>query len=771
MKKKLLKAYTEKRNLLKSPEPSGREKNNSNHKLSFVIQEHHSSHLHWDFRLEWDGVLKSWAIPKGPADDPKIKRLAVQVEDHPLAYGKFHGTIPEGEYGAGKVYIWDRGTWEPEFDPATGLKNGKLEFTLKGKKLSGQWVLIRTHYHEISKQKNWLLIKMKDKKKILKNDKWPGFVLPQIPKLVTVPPTESDWVHEMKYDGYRLQTHFYQNKVKVFTRNHNDWSSKFPWLLTAVKRLQLDNVILDGELVWIDENGRCDFQKLQNALHDNNRKNIFRLKYYVFDILYLDGEDLRKKSLLERKTVLKKLLKSAPSSIKYSDHIKLNGKEFFNLTCEQKLEGIVSKKANAAYHSGRNSLWLKTKCHHRQEFVIGGYTNPEGSRIGFGALLLGIKVKGKLKYVGSVGTGFNHQSLIQIKKELLPLKQNHSPFDVKSPQGNKIHWLKPIKVAEVSFSQWTSDGMLRTPVFLGLRADKRPRKIIMEKSKIIISSPDKILFKDEKITKQQIVKFYDKISSHMLPYVANRPLSLLRCPQGSEENCFYQKHLPGNNPDCFHSVLIREKNGIGSYITIDSKEGLEQLVQLNAFELHEWNCHRENIIHPDQLVMDFDPGPGVIWSEVVQAAFKFKSILDHLHLKSFVKLTGGKGLHVHIPLSPLYSWEQIKSFAEVLARKMVFDQPSKYTVNMSKKYRQGKIFIDYLRNSYGATVVAPYSLRAKKISAVAMPIEWSELKKTASSSQFSMEKALAKLRRRKKDPWKGMLRLKQKIKILNDCLL
>lgn len=566
----------------------------------------------------------------------------------------------------------------------------------------------------------------------------------------------------MKYDGYRMQGHLQHNIAKLYTRSGLDWSNSFPFIMEAVGKINAHDAIFDGEIVALDSEGHSNFQKLQNSLTNKQDKD---LRYYIFDILYLNGKDLRSLPLLERKEILQKTLKGSPENIIYSEHITENGKDFYNLSCEHHLEGIVSKIADSPYRSGRNDLWAKTKCTSRQEFVIGGFTEAQGGRVGFGALLLGIYENDQLKYAGRVGTGFNHASLRELKKILTSLKQKTSPFDINSPKERGVQWVKPIKVAEVSFANWTNEGILRTPVFMGLRADKPAKEILMEKVRDV-SSPDKILFKKEKITKKEVADYYQAIAKVMLPYMADRPLSLVRCPEGSEGTCFYQKHVSGKVPESFTTFPLMEGSGEGVYVAIDSAQGLREMVQLNAFELHAWNCHYQTAMRPDQIVMDFDPGPGVPWKEVVSAAFELKEMLEDLNLVSFVKLTGGKGIHVHIPVAPLYDWDQIKSFAQTLALQMVTMRPDKYVANMSKKQRHGKIFVDYLRNGYGATAVVPYSLRAKPLSAVALPLEWSELKRLKGPQEYTMKKALKKIKARKADPWKGMLKLAQKIEIL-----
>lgn len=814
--KKLLKKYNEKRDFKITSEPSGKVSQSKKKKGPiFVVQEHHASHLHYDFRLELDGVLKSWAVPKGPSMHPEDKRLAVMVEDHPLDYATFKGTIPKGQYGAGEVYRWDMGTWEVIGDAHDGLKKGNLKFKLNGKKLKGEFVLVRLP--DKGKTKNaWLLIKHHDeealegsearadeiapvkktkklvaKKKIpnksgkpVKN--WPGFIPPQLCLLVDSPPKEGKYVHEIKFDGYRLQPQIKNGEAKIFTRNGHDWSSKFPLIAKSMEDIKVENAIFDGEAVVQDKEGKTDFGLLQAALSDEDDTDI---KLFLFDCLFLNGEDLRHLSLRERKDRLKKLIPKKYKIIQYSEDVDQDADSFFELSCKHNLEGIISKDSTAPYSKGRGRSWTKTKCIQRQELVIGGYTTGKGSRSAeLGALLLGVYDKNKFRYVGKVGTGFSRQSLKELKQKVRKFEQASSAFDLKSPHGKEIHWLKPKLVAEVSFTEWTNDKSLRHPVFVALREDKSEKEIVIEKevhltgkktkaksqtdsedTSVTLSHPDKVLFEKEGLTKADIADYYDRVAKAMLPYTENRPLSLVRCPNGSTKQCFYQKHpTPGQAPQInFEHFKVKEKNKTETYVALDSSNGLKQLVQMNAFEIHVWQCHYETLMNPDQIVMDFDPDPSVPFKEVVKAVLEMKKILDKLKLKSFVKTTGGKGLHIHIPFEPLYSWDQVKTFAKALADEMVARNPDKFLSNMSKEKRKGKIFVDYLRNGFGATAIAPYSLRAKELSTVAMPIEWSELPNLKGGDQFTMKKALLKIKTRTKDPWKDFFKVKQKIKILD----
>jgi bifunctional non-homologous end joining protein LigD len=779
---KPLEEYIQKRDFKKTREPVAKvPKKAKSAPLIFVVQEHHASHLHYDFRLEWEGVLKSWAVPKGPSMEPKDKRLAVEVEDHPYEYAKFKGEIPEGEYGAGVVDIWDSGTWEPIGNADEGLKKGRLEFRLKGKRLSGTWLLVRTQ-RKTGKKSQWLLMKRTEsatpakkttqltaKKSSARKSELPEFIEPQLALLVSEPPEGDQWLHEMKFDGYRIEARVEQQAVQLLTRSSQDWTDKYPPVAKQLEKLKVKNAIFDGEVVVLDPQGRSDFQLLQNAASE---KDFNKLLYFVFDLLFLDGEDLRSLPLEERKAKLKRILKPFGSEgvIRYVDEFDVAGDRFLKASCELGLEGIISKLKSAPYMSGRHEQWVKSKCLLRQEFVIGGYTDPQGARQGFGALLLGVYEKGQLRYVGKVGTGFNGKNIASLLAKLEKLETEDSPFELKSPRGRGLHWVKPKLAAEIKFGNWTQDKILRVPVYQGLREDKPVKEIKMEKpievDSVELTHPDKILYKQEKITKQQLADYLRAVAPFMLPHVAQRPLTLLRCPNGSATQCFFQKHYKEGAPAAIGQVDVEEKNKSEPYMLIDDETGLVSLLQLGTLEIHAWGSRAPNIENPDQIVMDFDPGPSVPWKQVQSAAFELKEILDSLKLQSFVKVTGGKGIHVHIPVEPIYTWEQIKNVANTLALEMISRKPDLYTSDMSKNIRDKKIFIDYLRNARGATSVMPYSMRAKAVSAVAMPIEWNELKKLTGANVFTIEKALQKLSSRQKDPWADFLKVKQKIPLL-----
>lgn len=778
--------YATKRNFGKTREPGAKLGKRRATGLTYVIQEHHASHLHYDFRLEWDGVLKSWAVPKGPSSTPGDKRLAVQVEDHPLSYGSFEGAIPKGEYGAGKVYQWDKGTWEPKNDAAEGFRKGRLEFALHGKRLHGNWLLVRTKLGKSKAQ--WLLIKRHDDQEHpaptstarlpAKRQPMPGFIAPQLARLVSRPPEGAGWLHEVKYDGYRLQIHVQQKRVTVFTRNGNDWTDKFPSIVKEFSGYGLDSAIVDGEAVVLDENGRSNFQRLQNALELGSKE---RVVFYAFDLLFLGGQDLRKVALVQRKAALKALLeRKSGATVIYSEHFEVGAREFLKSACQLELEGIVSKRATAEYSSGRGDSWVKSKCSQRQEFVIGGYTEPDGSRSHFGALLVGVYQEDKLRYTGKVGTGFSNDTLKTIFTKLKKYETDESSFALKSPRGAGIHWIEPKLVAEVEFSQWTKDGLLRAPVFQGLRTDKKPAAIIRERpetppeeilSKIEPESdpftgfthPEKVLFAKPKVTKRDLADYYSVVAPRMLPHLKDRPLSLLRCPQGIGAACFFQKHFHEGTP----KAVTNHKRGPRrqeEYVTLESPQGLISLVQRGAVEIHAQNGRAPDPSRPGQLVIDFDPGSGVAWPEVRQAAFDLKQILDELKLTSFVKSSGGKGLHVHVPFSPEYPEEDVKAFAHALADAMVKRHPGAYTANMAKKEREGKVFVDYLRNGHGSSAVAPYSVRAREGAPVALPITWKELKDLRGANLFSLKQAMARMKTA--DPWAGFELVSQKLPLL-----
>lgn len=800
-----LNKYNKKRNFKITTEPKGKVKKARSRQMLFVVQKHAASHLHYDFRLELNGVLLSWAVPKGPCLDPSVKRLAVHVEDHPLDYGNFEGNIPQGQYGGGAVMLWDQGEWIPEDDdPEAAYKKGKLTFTLKAQKLKGLWKLIRTSRDN----KHWLLMKSNDRyaKNLADYDitqkkpnsvktkrnidqisqnressnrsktrqksqpptRMPVTISPQLAVLVDEPPKGKQWLHEIKFDGYRIIAFKKNHKTKLVTRNHNDWTKKIPDIAKIINEAPVANLIMDGELVILDKNNHSNFQLLQNAFKGDKESPFI---YYVFDLLYYDNHNLMSLPLLERKAFLKKIVNKIDNpQIQYSDHIIGSGDKIFNKSCKLGLEGIVSKEAQSVYHQKRAANWVKVKCIQRQEFVIGGFTPPKNSRSYFGSLLLGtFNKKHELLYHGNVGTGFTEATLKSIYQKLKKYETKKMPFKETPPASKHVHWVKPILVCEVEFTEWTQDNSLRHPSFKGLRTDKPAKQIKEEvtmpvKSTIKLTNPDKILYKEDKIDKQQLVEYYQAIHKWILPYVINRPLSLLRCPDGYQ-SCFYQKHLTDKQSTGLYPVAIKEKHKSEIYSYIKDEDGLLMLPQLGVLEIHPWGSTVKDIENPDILIFDIDPAPNMPWKKIVAAAINLKEILEQVKLRSFVKSTGGKGLHVVVPIKPEYDWETIKTFSHTLVKYMMMEQPDKYVINMSKNKRTGKIFLDYLRNQRGATAVAPYSTRALIHAPIATPLHWGELSNDKRDTIFTIKTIQERLDNLKEDPWKDFFKIKQSLRI------
>jgi bifunctional non-homologous end joining protein LigD len=759
--------------------------------LSYVVQRHDARRLHFDFRLELDGVLLSWAVPKGPSLDPHDKRLAVETEPHPLEYGKFEGTIAKGEYGAGVVEIWDSGTWEPDGDPRKDYERGRLSFRLRGQKLTGSWHLVRTGggRNGNGSKSSWLLMKSRDPharegdgaaarrgkkalpsaKKALPSAKKalprPSAPEPELATLVSEAPSGDEWVHELKFDGYRLLITLHAGKVTLETRNGNDWTSRIPSLASALEGLAVEAAVLDGELCALDERGVADFQRLQNSLSDGAAAGHV---YYAFDLLHLNGQELRSAPLTERKRALAELLRGLPEdlvrTLRLSDHVVGQGPEFFRKACELGVEGIVSKRANAPYRSGRGRDWLKVKCTKRQEFVIVGYTDPGGSRSHLGALLLAVKSDQGFVYSGRVGTGFTDASLAELEKALAPLTVREPPV-VNAPRGaaaRGVHWVKPKLVGEVAFSGFTSDGLLRHPTFQGLREDKRPEQVRAETPadaetsatpEYPLTNPDKVLYPGQRITKRDLLDYYALVAERMLPHVRNRPLTLVRCPNGFDKPCFFQKHPGEGVPEGLRSVPIREKEGKAPYSVIDDERGLFGLVQLGALEIHTWGSRADDPEHPDTLVFDLDPDPSVPFTEVMVAARELRALFERAKLESFVKTAGGKGLHVCIPIAPELAWDEVKEFSRRVAEAMAKESPGRYLATASKSKRRGKIFVDYLRNARGATFVAPYSTRARDGAPVAVPLDWDELTPKLRPDQWNIRNLPERLRNLGADPF------------------
>lgn len=809
-----LETYRKKRDFNRTSEPKGGTRRRAAGN-SFVIQKHDARRLHYDFRLEMNGVLKSWAVTRGPSLVPSEKRLAVHVEDHPLDYGDFEGTIPQGEYGGGTVLVWDRGTWKPEGDPVRGLKKGHLEFTLEGEKLSGRWHLVRMARRPREKRDNWLLIKGDDSEARSADDpdileerpesvktgrdvadvageepgwssktgkiakappkeakpvrrarkaRMPDFIAPQLAMLKPQAPGGKGWLHEIKFDGYRLQVHVDAGKVELLTRSGLDWTGKFgPTVPGALGSLPVSQAILDGEMVVEASGGASDFSALQADLSAGRTD---RFVYYAFDLLYLDGQDLRGAALEDRKQALARLLEKAPDAVRYSDHFEEDGELVLRHACRLSLEGVVSKRAAARYTSGRGRDWIKSKCCDRQEMVIGGFVPSTTSNNAIGSLVLGVYEDSKLRHVGRVGTGFSRPVALDLYKRLGALERKTSPFagklDATARRG--VRFVKPQLVAEVEFRDWTADGRLRHAAFRGLREDKPAGEVVREDeavasrkaptSKVKLTHPERVYWKDAGVTKEGLANYYAQVWRLMAPHVVSRPLALVRCPQGTAQKCFFQKHGWSGMSGEILTLPDPQGDEEDAFIAVDSLDGLVALVQGAALEIHTWQASLDELEKPDQLVIDLDPGDGVAWSTVIDAASEVRERLEAAKLAAFLKTTGGKGLHVVAPLKPRAGWDTVKDFARQLADSMEGDAPDRFIAKATKAERKGKIFVDYLRNGRGATAIAPYSTRARQGATVAMPLGWQDLGPQIGPGHFTVYNAMARLDNLDADPWK-----------------
>jgi bifunctional non-homologous end joining protein LigD len=845
-----LSPYWKKRDFAATPEPKGVVAR-AGKALSFVIQKHAARRLHYDFRLELDGTLKSWAVPKGPSLDPHVRRMAVHVEDHPLSYATFEGVIPAGQYGAGTVIVWDRGEWIPLGDPREGYRTGKLKFELHGEKLQGRWTLVRMHGREGERQEPWLLIKENDdearpaadyditealpesvnakgarkagaKKKAgsrkasakkpaakkaaararkkgkaaddiaiparAEESALPLTLFPQLATLVDEPPEGAGWVYELKFDGYRIVTRVEGDDVRLFTRNGNDWSARLKGLREEIRSLGIGTAWLDGEIVVLNDQGLPDFQMLQQAFDTASRAGIV---YYVFDLPYFGGYDLRRVPLVERRELLRQVIEAHPSDrVRFSQTFEGPAAKLLEGACASGLEGLVGKQANAAYSSTRSTSWIKLKCTKRQEFVICGYTDPKGSRAGFGSLLLGVNDReGHLRYAGSVGTGFDDEQLRALKAKLAALETAKPPFH-ETPRGVKGHWVKPRLVCEVAFTEWTSDGRVRHPTFRGLRADKDPEAIVREEPMrsspaprtppakprsrgarrpsgevmgIAVTHPDRVVDAKTGVTKLELVRYYEAIAPHMIPHLKGRPIALVRAPYGIGGELFFQKHgekirIPGI------IQLPREYwPGHPAMLEIASAETLVGAAQMNVIEFHTWNSTTKLIDKPDRFLLDMDPGEGIEWSELVEGTALVKKMLDLLGLESFLKTSGGKGLHVVVPLAPSPAWgyDEVKDFSQAIVQHLARTIPQLFVAKSGAQNRVGRIFVDYLRNGTGATTIAAFSARARPGLGVSVPVKWSELEALERSDQWNVRNVHERLARLRADPWKGYGSVKQ----------
>ncbi|ACC70170.1 DNA ligase D [Paraburkholderia phymatum] len=936
-----LETYHRKRRFNETPEPSGVATRGNGrqaakpappgkaarqHDLSFVIQEHDARRLHYDFRLELDGTLKSWAVPKGPSLDPSVKRLAVHVEDHPIEYGSFEGDIPEGNYGAGSVIVWDRGTWEPvggEAGARDAYAAGKLKFHLKGHKLHGGWTLVRSHMRGSGDKEQWLLIKERDDEARSEADfdvleqrqgsvlsdapgarggakgaarpvagKWktreeranasvraskaaasrrakgtpddrpdivatrnsqslrelaqhpsiegaveaklPAALKPQLATLVDSAPAGDDWLYEIKFDGYRILAridHASKEPVKIFTRAGNDWSAKFGKQVKAIARVGVGSAWLDGEAVVLDSHGVPDFQALQNAFDANRPQDI---TLYLFDLPYLNGYDLRGVPLEQRRAILRALLDTVDDdTLRFSSDFGFDADQLLKSACDMQLEGIIGKRRDSLYVSGRSPAWIKLKCRRRQEFVIGGYTEPAGSREAFGALLLGVyDAKGQLQYAGRVGTGFDASRLRSIKKELDGRETATMPFasEPRERSRTRVHWVKPELVAECNFAEWTSDGVVRQASFVSLRSDKPAQQIVHEAprkgadvqhiaeesgagqtktstakqrvskmpdvrdapktttkragasstsvgsaaakssgktgaatvSGVRISHPDRVIDKSTGVRKLELAEYYASVATWMLPYLKDRPVALVRAPEDIGGELFFQKHSqrlaipnitqhPGLDPG--HPPLL----------TIESEAALVGAAQMGTIELHTWNAVAANIEKPDRMVFDLDPDPALGWKRMIEAAQLTRELLAELGLESFCKTSGGKGLHVVVPIAKQLGWDDVKVFSQAVAQHMATALPKHFAAKMGAQNRKGKIFVDYLRNNRGSSTVCAYSLRARPGLGVSVPLTWDEVPETTAGDQWNIANVHERLDALKRDPWADYAKTRQRI--------
>jgi bifunctional non-homologous end joining protein LigD len=855
-----LETYRKKRQFGVTAEPRGRKAPSEGHR--YVIQKHAARRLHYDLRLELDGVMKSWAVTRGPSLDPNEKRLAVHVEDHPIEYNAFEGTIPKGEYGGGTVMIWDRGSWAPEGDPHRGYSKGHLVFDLNGEKLHGRWHLVRMRARERERHENWLLIKGKDdeargprgkdiledkprsvttgrsieeiaagkggKKRVWQSNRaagadkaedappapaaaprgkaakpprrgrLPDFVPPSLAMLYDRAPGGPNWLHEIKFDGYRMQARLDRGKVRLLTRKKQDWTHRFKPVAEAVAALPATNAVLDGEIVVEDDNGISNFSLLQTDLKDRRTD---RFVYYVFDLLHLDGRDLRGETLSERKAALARLLKGAGKGgvIRYTDHFDEDGPLIYRHACDMGLEGIVSKRRNAPYRSGRSENFVKTKCHGRQEFIVAGFTPSTAMPRAIGALTVAAHENGELRYAGRIGTGYTQKTARDLWKRLEPLRTDRRPIELPADERRKdVIWVNPKLVVEAEFAGVTHGGVLRQASFKGLREDKIAREVVREMpagktpppatkksaatrsspgkavrataggkrrqgngnsagAALALTHPDRVYWPESGVTKKELAEYYVDVWDWIKPHILGRALSLVRAPEGITGETFFQKHIAANvkSSPLRHAVPGKDHD----VIAVETLDDLIALVQSAALEIHVRGSRLDNLEMCDRIVFDLDPGEGVAWPQIAAAARETRERLKAEKLESFVKLSGGKGIHVVVPIAGA-GWDATKLFTQRIAAAMAADSPKLYLAKMTKSLRADRIFIDYFRNTREATSVAPYSSRARPGAPVSAPVTWERLSRTTGGNDFTLRDLKKRL---KDDAWAEIGKVRQKL--------
>ena len=783
--------------------------------LTFVVQKHWATRLHYDFRLELDGTLKSWAVPKGPSFDPHDKRMAVQVEDHPISYASFEGTIPEKQYGAGKVIVWDKGTWTPAGDPQQGYRDGDLKFEMHGHKLHGRWVLVRMKGRG-EKQAPWLLIKEKDEfvrpaaefsvvdelPDSVRDRPMPGSaarpsakqtaapakaalpeaLAPQLATLVDKPPADpQNWVYEIKFDGYRMLARVDGKDVRLVTRNAHDWTGKLATLQKAIAKLRLPNGWYDGEIVAINAKGVPDFGLLQQSFDASRTGSVV---YYLFDVPFFDGRDLRHTPLEARRALLRQLLADRPSdAVRFSEVFDAPPESVVASACRLGLEGVIAKRKDSPYVSRRSPDWIKLKCSHRQEFVIGGYTDPKGARTGIGSLLLGVHDdKGALKYAGNVGTGFNEKTLTELLGRLEALASDTCPFNSRTGIVGRPHWVRPELVAEISFGEWTRGHRIRHSVFHGLRSDKPPKKVVREKpqpvpkptepaagapqplsTRLHVSHPDRVIDASTGLTKIDLIRYFALVGDLMMAHLKGRPVSLVRAPAGVGGPLFFQKHaetekLPGIR-QLDPALYISQP----AMLEVAGKPGILSAAQWNVVEFHTLNTGTRSFEHPDRIVFDLDPGEGVAWPQIQEAAEIVRVFLGQLGLAAFLKTSGGKGLHVVVPVKPVHDWDTAKGFSQAVVLHLTRTLPDRFVVKSGPKNRVGRIFIDYLRNGLGATTVCAWSARARPGLGISVPVRWDELSGLRGGDHWTIRNAQARLDEGNR-PWDGYAKAAKTLK-------